>query len=617
MFDPVPSPLPPDPSADAPPSPSARARARRRTVSAWLLAAAGLLTLTIWLTYASVHRAARQEAQAQGLITLQSQARELLGAVEKFEHLPYLVGAEQTLTRLLQAPQDAALRAAANAYLRFAQQRTGVAAVYLMDVRGLTLAASNWDEPSSFVGRDYGFRPYFQQALAGDTGRFYGIGVTTGEPGAFLAAPLRGGGEVVGVVAIKIDLAERERHWRDAGLQLALADGNGVIFLTAAAEWRYRSLFPLESAAQQTLRRTRQYGDLQPEPLDPQPAPWPGPALQSVRAQDEARWVQGLPLPTLDWRMLLFTDPAGAHAQALMAAELAGLSLALVLLVAALVSQSRRHRSERLASARERERAIAALEQRIAERTAELTAANDVAVQTGKLALLGQMAASISHELAQPLAALRTLADNAVVLLDQGREDVVRSNLGHIGGLCTRMGRIVGELKVFARKEPARLEPVPLQPVLASALMLIEPLRRASGARIVVEPTPLVLMGDGMRLEQVLVNLLRNALEAMEGQPERLVEMTLEADEQQVHLRIRDHGPGLSEAVLAHLFEPFFTTKPSGKGLGLGLALSQAIVQAMGGTMRAHNAAPGACFELSLPRARLDVKDEPHGRAAD
>lgn len=576
--------------------------------AAWLVWAGLVLALAVWLTYAGFHRSALRETERLGQAQMQLQARDLLGSVEKFEHLPYLVGAEQALAQVLRAPHDPARLAEANRYLHFAQQRTGVAAIYLMDTGGNTLAASNWDTPASFVGRNYRFRPYFRQALEGRTGLFYGVGVTTGEPGVFIAAPLLDRDRIQGVVAVKVDLTSFEDRWREAGLPLALADEAGVMFLAAQRDWRYRSLYPLSEPVLRKLRETRQYGDIATQSLSPQVRD-AADAMTRLRVADGRSYlVQGRPLDRFGWHMLLFADPAQPRRQATLAAGLVGLSLALVLLALAFAWQYRRRMSERRAMARERARAITELERRIAERTAELTAANDVAVQTGKLALLGQMAAGISHELSQPLAALRTLADNAAVFLHRQDPDNASSNLQLIGGLCDRMGNIVGELKAFARKEPARLQPVPLGQVIAGALMLIEPLRQASHTRITTEATDLAILGDGMRLEQVLVNLLRNGMDAMEGQSERLIELRVASEGDAVTLSVRDHGPGLSEDARAHLFEPFFTTKPSGKGLGLGLALSQAIVREMGGQITAHPAEPGARFDLTLRRAPSETE---------
>jgi two-component system C4-dicarboxylate transport sensor histidine kinase DctB len=453
------------------------------------------------------------------------------------------------------------------------------------------------------VGKNYGFRPYFQSAIRGETGFFYGVGVTTGEPGAFIGAPLYAGQTVIGVVAIKIDLAAFEGKWREAGHNIAIADTQGVIFLATEPAWRYRSLRPLPPPALQLLRTTQQYGNIDPRALTRTETPTSHALMPRLTLEDDQTvFVQTQTMGKLGWEMLVFSDPAVPRQQALLAAEITGMALALVILGIALIWQYRRRLHERLAAQRQLAQIVSELDQRIAERTTHLTAANDVAVQTGKLAALGQMAASISHEISQPLAALHTLAGNASAFLARNDTRSADSNLQLIAELCTRMGTIIGELKTFSRKESGRLGIAPLQQVMTSSLMLIDPLCKATGTRIEVPPTALGIWGDTIRLEQVMVNLLRNGIDAMEQQKERLIEIDFSATDAHVTISIRDHGPGLSEDVMAHLFEPFFTTKPSGKGLGLGLSLSHAIVLEMGGTIRAENAHPGARFELTLAR---------------
>lgn len=555
------------------------------------------------LAYTVAHQHALDEMQTEGTAQIEYHTRELLRTVERFTNLPALLGAESSLAALLQAPDEPARIDAANQYLSFAQSRSGVSHAYLIDAQGRTRAASNWQQPDSFVGFNYGFRPYFQDAMTGKTGVFYAIGVTTGEPGAFIAAPISQGSRVLGVVAVKIDLSAIEDSWVRSGTPLALTDRYGVLFLSAQPAWRYRSLDTLSTDAFTELQRTRQYGDIVQNPLRARPGPMPGRQGETMLADHHPFVVQGRPIDSLGWHLLLFSDPEHAVSQGLLAAALAGLATALTLAGVALGWQYRRRRADRLAARHELAQVVASLEERIATRTAELTAANDTAVQTGKLAVLGQMAAGISHEISQPLAALRTMADNASVFLSRDDLPSARKNLGHIGDLCTRMGSIVGELKAFARKEPARLQPVPLSRVISSALMLVEPHRHAAGVHINAEPTSLWVTGDSIRLEQVLVNLIRNGIDAMEQQPLRQLDIHLCANATEVTLSIRDHGPGLSPQVQAHLFEPFFTTKPSGKGLGLGLALSQAIVKEMGATLNACNVEPGARFDLTMCRA--------------
>ena len=581
-----------------------------------VLLALAVLSLAMISAYAGFHRTALQDTQREGAAALQRLSSDLRVSLEKYEHLPYLVAAERVLMEALQSPHEADRVDAANRYLSFAQSRTDVAAIYLMNTEGQTLAASNWAQATSFVGRNYRFRPYFQDALQGGTGHFYGVGVTTGEPGFFIAAPIVEGARVIGVVAVKIDLNAFEQKWRAEGWQLAVTDPLGVLFLTTQNAWRYRSLHALPEQVLAQLGRTQQYGNIDATPLSKAERMPINERLNALRLSHDTYWVQGHPLGRFDWQLLLFSDPHGPRSRGLLAAELVGMGLALVMLVVALGWQHRRRVAETRALQRERARVVAELEQRIATRTAELTAANETAVQTGKLALLGQMAAGISHEISQPLTALRTLADNANVFLARADTEKVRQNLHVIGDLCQRIGRIVGELKAFARKEPARLEAISLRTVISSSLMLIEPLRQASGTQIVCPDTHLCVMGDSTRLEQVLVNLLRNGIDAMESQQDRRLAIEIDTPSpEQVRISVQDMGPGLPPEVVVHLFEPFFTTKPSGKGLGLGLALSQAIVREMDGSISAVNTPLGARFDVMLRSAQ--TMEQLDARTAD
>jgi two-component system C4-dicarboxylate transport sensor histidine kinase DctB len=589
---------------------------RRYSLAATLGTGLVLLIAVVWFTYRAYYARALEDTAQKATVTAQLQAQYLLSAVEKFEHLPHLVGAERTLSDLLRSPHHATLVEQANHYLSFAKDRTEVAAIYLIDTDGNTLAASNWQSETSYVGQNYRFRPYFQEAVAGRSSLFYGIGVTTGTPGAFIAAPLLINRQIRGVVAVKIDLTPFETQWRKADLQIAMTDALGVIFLTTQPDWRYRSLQPLSAATMDRLRSTRQYGDVALQSLASQNRPLPVPELQALDIDRRTYLLKTQDMGRFDWQMLLFSDPAEPRRKGMAAAEIAGLSLALVYLSLALVWQYRRRQTERRESQRALARIAAELDQRIAARTAELTAANDIAVQTGKLAVLGQMAASISHEISQPLTALRTLADNANSFLARNDAANASDNLRIIGELCTRMGSIVGELKAFARKEPVRLQDVSVRQVVAGALMLVEPLRKATATQVRVDGEDFLVRGDPIRLEQVLVNLLRNAMDAMEAQSERSLDMQLRAHGEQVEISVRDHGPGLSADVLEHLFEPFFTTKPSGKGLGLGLSLSHAIVHEMGGSIHADNANPGAVFRIHLPRVPAPPCTDPDERTA-
>ena len=550
----------------------------------------------------------------------------LESALAKHEPLPVILGLERTLGEFLGAPQDGRLREAANRYLETVQRQTGIAAAYLINPAGDTLASSNWATPQSFVGQNYAFRPYFSAALNGDTGRFYGVGVTTGEPGYFIAAPLRKAGATIGVVAVKVSLNAIESAMTQSGERLLLADRYGVVFLAARPEWRYRTLAPLAAPVAAELRSTRQYADHSLAPLSPSRVleilgqaitvrlALPNEGIQEYVAQSR-------PAGRLGWQLLMLSDMQATRRAAAGEAAAIGFAAAFAAALAVYLRLQRRRRAERLAAEIE-------LEARIAERTSELQLANTTleqkvgelkqaedilretrndAVQAGKLAVLGQMAAGITHELNQPLAALTTLSDNAVKLLARGESGEVNENLAQISELASRMGRIVGELKSFARKSPAAWQAVSVAAAIEQALFLVESVRHTRRLSIELElpPTDLKVRADPVRLEQVLVNLLRNGLDAMaEGVGDKRLIVSCHSSGKQVVIDISDFGPGIPAEILPHLFEPFYTTKPAGEGLGLGLAISRAIVEGCGGEISAHNTAEGgACFSVRLPAA--------------
>ncbi|QJC22800.1 sensor histidine kinase (plasmid) [Ralstonia solanacearum] len=567
-------------------------------------------------------------------------AQNLRGTLARYESLPRLAALEHVLHVALTAPhhRDAVLRGAANAYLKEVQIAADLTAVYLMDATGQTLAASNWDQPSSFIGRNYAFRPYFVDAMREGLGRFYGVGNTTGETGYFLAAPVREGNQPIGAVAVKINLDSFEATLARSGDTVLLVDRHGVIFLSSVPEWKYRTLGTLNAAQHVALDATRQYVPHTLAPLDVRAGGVPFSAdlaPQTLRVALPGRSVSTLrvqyrPIGLLGWQVAVLIDPRAEQRTALVAGASAAFAMALAFAVlVALGLRARRHEEQRSARAALRE-VQRDLEARIAQRTVELTSANaalaskvealdatqrilretrDAAVQAGKLAVLGQMAAGITHELNQPLTALTTLSDNANQLAERGRIDEVRGNLAHIGQLAHRMGRIVSHIKGFARKGDAARAAVPVE-AIRQALMLVDSRRRQAGVPVAVGLVPpgVAVWANAVRLEQVLVNLIRNAIDATAEvpQPEAAgVRVTVDVGDALVCITVRDAGPGIAPQVLPHLFEPFFTTKADGQGLGLGLAISLAIVEDFGGRLEGRNAddgAGGAAFVIELER---------------
>jgi two-component system, NtrC family, C4-dicarboxylate transport sensor histidine kinase DctB len=580
---------------------------------AWLAAALVASTLAGAVAFERARAGLREDAAVQA----RADAQALASSLEKVETLPFVVALHPLVEQGLRTPSDPARLDALDRYLADVQRRARVAAVYVVEPSGLTIAASNWRTAQSFVGNNYRFRPYMTDALAGGTGRFYGIGATTGEPGYFLAQPVLAANEpgprrVLGVVVIKVDLLELEGSWpRPDEEAVALSDAQGVLFLANVPAWRYRSLAPLDAAARRRIESTQQYAGRDVART----------VVPDRRWRLDDRVAQ--PVGVLGWQLVRFPPIAPAQRIAIAAAAIAGLATAVAGLAAVALAQRRRHARAAAAARQALVAASAQLELRIAERTGELTRANaDLAqrladvhdaerllratqtelIQAGKLGMLGQMAAGVTHELNQPLTALQVFADNAAAFLDRGDAGAARQNLRHIADAAGRMGVLVSQLKTFARKSDGAPGPVDLARAIDNAARLLRNDYERAGATLRIGVArPAVVTGDAIRIEQVLINLLRNALDAVLSCAERRVSVSLDAGERAV-LRIADTGMGLSPQARARLFEPFFTTKPSGAGLGLGLAISSSIVQAMGGTLAAEDhPGGGAVFVLALP----------------
>jgi two-component system C4-dicarboxylate transport sensor histidine kinase DctB len=424
------------------------------------------------------------------------------------------------------------------------------------------------------------------------------------------------------VVVVKIEFEAIEAAWRAANEKVFVADARGIVLVASDPAWRFRTLKPIAPEAQAQIRAALEFGDA---PLSAMPL-FPGPdglvrigrgALPAQLALE-----RDAPVGEAEWRIHSLTPITSAVARernqaraiAVLAVGLAGLGL--------MVWLGRRARTRaRLAEAAARG---AELEARVAARTRALSAANtrlqdEMAerrrteaekerlgrelAQAGRLAALGQFAASMAHEINQPLAAIRSYADNTGKLIERGRVADAVENVSAIGRLTDRIGALTRQLKGFARRASGRREPVPVDALLRGALEVAATRAEAEGTPLAIEAAPdLAVIGDGARLEQVLVNLIQNALDAVAGRPVRRVEVAVAAEGGRVGIEVRDDGPGIPEAVRGQIFEPFFTTKTD--GLGLGLAISRGIVEECGGALTVRDApGGGTVFRMELVRA--------------
>lgn len=700
-----------------------------------LAAAAGALVLIAALIAAAGHWAERRELRSRTQALQQAAAAHALGLrglVEKHDFLPHAAARHPGVQELLRTPGDAALQGRVNDYFADLQATTGASALYLVDRDGLTLAASNWNRASSFVGENYRQRAYFEDAIRGRRGFFYGLGLTTGQSGLFIAEPVRAGGAILGVVVVKISLEALQATWMRGADPVVLRDSRGIVFLSAVPDWLFHSLRPVPAADARWIVEHGQYGNRARFPL----LPWtieerPGAAAFVLRTtlQGQRRTLLALdtPLPELGWTLTVTSDMAEVAQARRSALMLAALAVALLLLgvlywrlrekrfheqraarlelerrveertrdleeahafrkamedsllvgmrardpegaiiyvnpaLCAMVGYSAQellgrrppypywHPDELEKQARDSEDALHGraaphgFESRIRHKdghdvvtmvyTAPLVDAQgvhrgwmssvvDITAQkqaearqrdqelrlqrSARLASVGEMASTLAHELNQPLMALSNFAVAARALAAQGPSDILAGALDEIVGQTRRASEIVKRVRAFINPQRAQYEMLTMESVIGHAATLLQPELQRQGAslRLVLDGAGVPVRGDRVLLEQVLVNLIQNALQAVQDQPRqrRGIELACRHEAQALRVSVADHGPGIAPDQLEQVFAPFFTTKSD--GLGLGLSICRTVVEAHGGCMAVDNrAGGGAIFSFTLPTA--------------
>ena len=534
-------------------------------------------------------------------------ARAIESEIERFRSLPKVIGEDARVRAAVARPGDVEAIEAANAYLERVASLSGVAELYVLDRSGTALAASNHARPGSFVGNNYGFRPYFRDALATGEGRYYAIGVTTGRPGYFLASRFADGD---GIAVAKVDLGPLEAAWEAAGQAAAIADRYGVVFLSGTPAWRYRPLSLMDGETLDRIGAERTYDGIDLAAASPLLEEG-GTVAQIAGARGSRMLARMRGMEPDGWRVVAAAPTGRAKAFALFWALVAGLS---GILLTGLVRFLQQRRLITQLQARQTE----VLERRVLERTedlnreidirrkaeADLRAAQEGLIHSAKMAALGRMASAIVHEVSQPLAALESSLAGAEVLARREKADGAAERVTGARGLIRRMQRTVKHLKGFARKEEGTLVAVNLDEAIRNALDVAAPRARTAGAQTIVvpgEPVPPV-QAVAVRIEQVLVNLIVNAYDAVDGRDAACVEIARSCADGIVTVAIADNGPGIAPEHRERIKEPFFSTKLSGEGMGLGLSISTAISQEYGGNISFEpRPGGGTVASLTLP----------------
>lgn len=600
-------------------------RARR----AWLLFAAIALLVVAAALYGAGRYARTTAIEAlatQGRTDANLKVALLRAVLESPRALPLLLSEDQQVRDALTLKSSAAVDVL-NRKLEGLVSGTKASVLYVIGTDGLAIASSNWREPISFVGTDYTFRDYFTRAMQAGTAEYFALGNVSKRPGLYISRRVGGADAPLGVVVVKAEFDQLEADWHEANRPAYVSDEHGVVLITSIPSWRFMTVAPLAGPDLATVRDSQQFGDA---PLMPLPITRPealSPDVSIVHAitpgGSEGEYLRlSTPVPTTAWRLDYLVPTEGPVAAAIREMRLLALGVIIPLIGLAAYLLWRRQSALMLIAAEQADRTE--LERRVTERTEDLSRARDrlqaeivdhrtteaklqgvqqELVQANRLAILGQVAAGVAHEINQPVATIRAYADNARVFLDRKQITPVEENLGAIAALTERIGGITDELKAFARKGRTAAEPVELRGVIEGALVLLR--SRFAGQldalAIDLPPPTLMVMGNRVRLEQVLINLFQNALEALEGRNNARVEVSVEEAEAGVTVTVSDNGPGIPVEILRSLFTPFNTSKE--KGLGLGLVISKDIVADYGGRIEVASGDSGTSFTIFLCKA--------------
>jgi two-component system C4-dicarboxylate transport sensor histidine kinase DctB len=570
-----------------------------------------------------------------GDVRLELHINYLKGVLEKYESLPELLAIDKNLVRALLNPHEHKRIEKLNRYLETINKVSDTLDTYLMNKDGLTIAASNWQEERPFIGRNFNYRPYFKQAMQGKLGRYFALGTASAKRGYYFAYPVRKDDDILGAVVVKIDIAHVEQRWVHQDTTFLVSDPDGVIFITTQAEWRYNTLEPLEKEVVDRIEKSKRY----PADSLKQLSEVVISTDNGMQILEISRAVDTEPLRMLKqsrmmsqagWTVHILSDISVLKREVLWVKIKAASGLFFFYIAVLMLVQRRNRLNEHSKIEEEGRRKLQEaneqLESRVFDRTQELTEANTLLkkevqerklaevklkktrkelIHSAKLAVLGQMSAGINHELNQPLAAIRSYTDNGKQFLQKGRLDDAMWNLEQIGELTERMAQIGVQLRLFSRKSSGQLSIVPLHSVVDGALEILKPSLRKSGIQLSIEiqPEDIEVRANNVLLQQVLVNLISNGMQAIDGQAEKKITVEAKPEGSRVVIAVEDTGTGVSDEHVQKIFDPFYTTKKSGQGLGLGLTISDRIIRESGGQMKLIKTVKGARFEISLNRA--------------
>ncbi len=544
-------------------------------------------------------------------LNLQKKAVERIGLYQnslyneltRFNFLPFVIARDQQLIDWSFKQSDQA-----NLALEDIKQASGANEVYIMNASGVTLSSSNWRSKSSFINKNFAFRPYFQEAIQGRNGQFFGIGTTSKKPGFYISTGVKNKNKVVAVTVAKVDLSILEDIWTNAGENIFVTNRDGVVILSSKKQWKYRSLYSLEELQLQNIKIQRQFSNQDLNSLSDNF----NAQSEQLNIDDTSYMHQEEKITNTDWTVHYLT-PTNQIMQLATATWIkVGLALLVILSISLLLwlLQSRGKLKTSLKESEKLRELNSLLKTEIEHRhkvESELLIAQKNIKRTSKLAAMGQLSASIIHELGQPLSAMKTYIASAQLppKNNSNSADRERTILPKLDALVERMNKISQQLQFFSHDNKKELVKVDIRDALKGALIIISPALKQNNVELLLqfEDRPYIIKGDQIRIEQVLVNLINNAKAAVEFSTIKKITIQIEIENKEnIIVSIIDTGEGIPKETLQMLFDPFYTTKPSGVGLGLGLTISSNIIHKFNGTLTAlNNKGPGSTFIITLP----------------
>lgn len=571
-----------------------------RGLMAWRIGLVAFFLLAgavIWAANAFFTERFTESTRNRAELRLALYSGSVLSELQRNSVVPLLLSRDPVLIRALEQGDFARASQRLISYL----DDIGAESLMLLNREGRVVAATERQR----LGENRANAAFFVQAARSPETVFTTNDPDTGRYDFTFSRRLSEEGRLLGVVLVEVDLARLVERWRGGSEAVFVMASTGQIILSTEARWRGLTedeALALQDAPSAIRRALQEAGD------------WAFGPTRASGSDATLRLSQAIPFR--GWSIVSYTAYGSVRERVNGVLALLVMGFAL-LLAGGFALISRRARLQTRVFQRESaelRRLNDRLSREIAERQKaerDLQQAELSLVQSQKLAALGEMSAAVSHELNQPLAAMKTYLAGAKLLLQRRRPEEALSSFQRIDDLIDRMGAITRQLKSYARKGGDDFAPVDLREALEGALTMMEPQLRQMKVDITrsIPRDAVMVMGDRLRLEQVIINLLRNALDAMKSVPKRELDIIIAGGAEAV-LSVRDSGLGIEN--LAQLFEPFYTTKKPGEGVGLGLAISNGIVTDFGGRLSARNAqGGGAVFEIRLPALQMEAGKKP------